>query len=48
MRMVLDSLATPGSKISILLLPVVRLPPALTPNATLLLPVVLFWSDWSP
>src|SRR6266508_1730510 len=41
MRMVLASAVTPVLPISILLSPVVRLLPALTPNAILLLPVVL-------
>ena len=42
MRIVLDSPATPTSPISMLLLPVVRLDPALKPNAMLNEPVVLF------
>ena len=41
MRMVLASAATPALPISILLLPVVRLLPALAPKAMLELPVVL-------
>src|SRR6266566_2069111 len=40
MRMVLASAATPLLPISILLLPVVRFKPALTPNAMLIAPVL--------
>ena len=46
--MVLDSPATPRLPISMLLSPVVRLKPALAPNAILLLPVVLLWSALGP
>src|SRR5690348_1611310 len=41
MRMVLDSPATPGLAISILLEPVVRLAPAASPRAMFVLPVAL-------
>src|SRR6266851_9228500 len=40
MRMVLESPATPGLPISMLLMPVVTLKPALLPSAMLKLPVV--------
>src|SRR5437762_11610323 len=42
MRMVFASPALPGAPISMLLLPMVRLLPAVAPRAMLLLPVVLF------
>ena len=48
MRMVLDSAAAPALPISMLLLPVVRLNPALRPSPMLLLPVVLKASALSP
>src|SRR5580765_9057070 len=47
-RTVLASAATPALPISILLLPIVRLLPALTPTAMLELPVVLRKSAFSP
>src|SRR5436190_18112129 len=42
LRMVFASPALPGAPISMLLLPMVRLLPAVAPRAMLLLPVVLF------
>src|SRR5262245_40681153 len=48
MRIVLDSPATPGLPISILLLPVVRFRPHPWPNAMLSPPVVLFTSALQP
>jgi len=47
-RMVLDSPATPGLPMSMLLLPVVRFIPALTPTAMLFEPVLLFRSASEP
>ena len=47
-QMVLASPAIPGGPISILLLPVVRLEPALLPTAILKLPVLLFWRAETP
>src|SRR5437016_284462 len=48
MRMVLDSPATLGLPISMLLLPVVRFVPAATPSAMLLPPVALLNSAFTP
>src|SRR5882724_4724984 len=47
-RVVLASAATPALPISILLLPIVRLPPALAPKAMLELPVVLRSRELTP
>src|SRR6476659_9658498 len=47
-RIVLDSPAIPRAPISMLLLPVVRLAPALLPTAMLNEPVVLFWRAEPP
>src|SRR5205085_2026157 len=47
-RILLDSAATPGAPISMLLFPVVRLLPALLPRAILFAPVVLLKSAKRP